>query len=153
MKTKLLFLFFLASLLTSCSNNHFRQFDVLPEDHRWQLSDKKLYEFEIDDEFQLYNVVLQFSHVYDYQFTSVPLYITIESPDGKTEELNIDLKIKDDSGKELAECAGDVCDLYYKIMEKTKLQKGSYKISISQSFKGPYLPNVIGIGLKVENVK
>lgn len=153
MKTKLLFLFFISSLLLSCSNNHFRKFDSLPEDHRWQASDKKSYEFDIDDEFQLYNIVFQFSHVFDYQFESVPLYITIESPDGKTEELNIDLKIKDDSGKEIGECAGDVCDLYYKIKENTKLQQGNYKITVCQRFKGPYLPNVIGIGLKVENVK
>lgn len=153
MKTNFLFLFFIFSILISCSDNHFRRFDILPENQRWQASDKKIYEFDIEDENQLYNIVFQFSHVYGYQFASIPLMVYIESPDGKTEELKIDVPIKDDSGKDLAECAGDVCDLKYRIKEKTKLQKGIHKVTISHSFEGPYLPNVIGIGLNVENVK
>jgi gliding motility-associated lipoprotein GldH len=153
MKTKFLLLFSVFSLLISCSDNHFRQFDILPEDQRWQASDKKVYEFNIENEAQLYTINFQFSHIYGYQFASFPLSISIESPNGKTEVLNIDLKIADDSGKQLAECSGDVCDLFYKIKEKTKLQKGNYKITVSHSFEGPYLPNVIGLGLAVENVK
>lgn len=153
MKTRFLFLFCILSLLTSCSDNHFRQFDLLPEDQRWQASDKKVFEFDLPNDTQTYNIIFQFSHVYGYQFASIPLQVSIESPDGKAEELNIDLKIADASGKQLAECSGDVCDLFYKIKEKVKLQKGNYKITISHSFKGPYLPNVIGLGLAVENVK
>ena len=79
----------------------------------------------------------------------VPINFIIENPAGEKENITIALKIKDSSGKQLAECAGDVCDLYYKIKEKTKLQKGKYKITIFHSFKGPFLPNVIGIGLSV----
>jgi gliding motility-associated lipoprotein GldH len=153
MKTKLLFVFFIFSLLISCSDNHFRRFDILPEDQRWLASDEKVYEFDIENDTQFYNIVFQFSHVYGYQFASIPLNVSIESPDGKTEQLTIDLKIADDSGKQLADCSGDVCDLYYKIRERTKLQKGKYKITVSHTFKGPFLPNVIGIGLAVENVK
>jgi gliding motility-associated lipoprotein GldH len=153
MKTKLLFIFFIFSLLISCSDNHFRRFDISPEDQRWLASDKKLYEFDVENDTQFYNIVFQFSHIYGYQFDSIPINVSIESPDGKTEQLTIDLKIADDSGKQLADCSGDVCDLYYKIRERTKLQKGKYKITVSHSFKGPYLPNVIGVGLAVENVK
>jgi gliding motility-associated lipoprotein GldH len=152
MKAKFL-LFIIFPLLFSCSDNHFRRFDILPEDQRWQASDKKIYEFDIENDAQLYNIVFQFSHVYGYQFASIPLNVTILSPDGKTEELDIDLKIADESGKQLADCSGDVCDLYYKIGENIKLQKGNYKITISHNFKGPYLPNVIGVGLAVENIK
>lgn len=152
MKSKFL-LFIIFSLFFSCSDNHFRQFDILPEDQRWLSADTKVYEFDIENDTQFYNIVFQFSHVYGYQFASIPLNVTILSPDGKTEELNIDLKIADNSGKQLADCSGDVCDLFYKIKEKTKLQKGNYKITVSHSFNGPFLPNVIGVGLAVENVK
>lgn len=153
MKARFLFVFFIFSILTSCSDTHFRRFDILPEDQRWQASDKKTYAFEIDNDAQFYNIIFQFSHIYDYPFSSIPLKVTIKSPDGKTEDIAIDLRIADDSGKQLAECSGDICDLYYKIKEKVKLQKGNYKITVSQAFKGPYLPNVIGFGLAVENVK
>lgn len=153
MKKGLLCLFFIFSFCISCADNHFRQFDILPEDQRWLASDKKTYEFDIEDETQPYNITFQFSHVYGYQFASIPLNVSIENPEGTIEEMAIDLKIAEDSGKQLADCSGDVCDLFYKIKEKTKLQKGRYKITVSHNFKGPYLPNVIGIGLKIENVK
>lgn len=153
MKKKFLLLFFTFFVFISCADNHFRQFDILPEDQRWMALDKKVYEFDIANESQRYTIVFQFSHVYGYQFASIPLNVSIESPDGKIEVINVDLKIADDSGKQLADCSGDVCDLFYKIKERTKLQKGKYKITISHSFKGPYLPNVIGLGLNVENVE
>jgi gliding motility-associated lipoprotein GldH len=140
-------------VLVSCSDNHFRRFDILPEDQRWYITDKKIYEFEIEDGSRPYNLVFQFSHVYDYQFSTIPLNIDIEGPDGKTEALEIVLHVRDNSGRQLADCSGDVCDLFYKISENKKLQKGNYKVTISHSFDGPYLPNVIGVGLAVENVR
>jgi gliding motility-associated lipoprotein GldH len=164
MKAKTLLLLFLFVILTSCSkHNEYKEFVSFEEENRWQKSDVKTFEFDISDakvfnvdvtdDNQLYNLVFKFSHVYDYQFATIPIQFFIESPDGNKEMIAIDLAINDDSGKELAECAGDVCDLNYTIKEKTKLQKGPYKVTISHSFKGPYLPNVLGIGLNVEAVK
>lgn len=154
MKAKSLLILSLFTLLISCSKqNQFSEFDTFGEENRWQKADAKSYDFTIDDDSKLYNIVFRFSHVYGYQFTEIPLNIIIENPEGKSEELKINIPILNDSGKDLGECAGDVCDLKYPIIEKTKLQKGKYKITISHSFEGPYLPNVIGIGLNVENTK
>ncbi len=164
MKTKTLLLLSLFSILTSCSkHNEYNEFVSFGEENRWQNSDIKTFEFDISDakvfdvdvtdDAQLYNLVFKFSHVYDYQFATVPINFTIENPAGEKENFSVDLAIKDSSGKELAECAGDVCDLKYTIKEKTKLQKGLYKVTISHSFEGPYLPNVLGIGLNVKSIK
>jgi gliding motility-associated lipoprotein GldH len=121
--------------------------------NRWEKSEIKTYEFSIDNKDQLYDVTLKFAHVYDYQFDSIPLKITIEKPSGGIENIAVSLKIKDAMGKELADCSMDICDLKQTIKEKTKLEKGKYKISISHHFKGPYLPNVLGVGLKVSVTK
>ena len=154
MKAKITLLFAALTLFVSCDKSKlFSQFDTFGEDNRWQKSDAKVYEFTIDDDSQLYDLTFRFSHVYDYQFDSVPIAFSIENPKGEKENFNIDLAIKDSSGKQLAECAGDVCDLKFKIKEKMKLTKGTYKVTVSQSFNGPYLPNVIGIGLDVNGVK
>lgn len=164
MKAKTLHLLLLFAILTSCSkHNEYKEFVSFGEENRWQKSDIKTFEFDISDakafdvdvtdDNQLYNLVFKFSHVYDYQFATIPIQFSIESPDGNKETIAIDLALKDSNGKELAECAGDVCDLKYPIKEKIKLQKGLYKVTISHSFEGPYLPNVIGIGLNVESVK
>ena len=54
----------------------------------------------------------------------------------------------------MADCSGDICDLFYRIKENKKLVKGIYKISVSHNFEGAeYLPNVIGIGLNVDREK
>lgn len=126
----------------------------MPESNHWEKSDPKAYEFEIKNDTTLYNIVFRFSHVYDYQFATIPIQFDIESPDGTKETLAVDLQIKDESGQQLAECSGDVCDLDYAVKTKTKLTKGKYKITVSHDFKmAPYLPNVLGIGLEVDKAQ
>jgi len=154
MKTKILLLLPLFTVLISCSKHaSYSEFVDFGEDNRWQKSDSRTFDFDITDDSQSYNLVFKFSHVYDYQFAAVPINFTIENPKGEKENLNFDLVIKDASGKQLADCSGDVCDLMYKVKEKVKLEKGKYKVTISHSFQGPFLPNVIGIGLNVESTK
>lgn len=154
MKTKILFfLLFLVGLISCNSSNTFSQFDKMPESNHWEQSDAKTYEFTIDNDTILYDIKFLFSHVYGYQFPDFPLDISIESPDGKKEVLNTTLLIKDGNGNDLGECSGDICDLSTIIRGKTILQKGKYKITVSHSFKGPYLPNVIGVGLEVDKAE
>lgn len=152
-KTQLLY-FILFLVLCSCNEiNSFNQFYDNFENNRWEQADKKEFDFSIKDDSAPYDLILRFSHVYDYQFESVPLVIEILNPDGTVEKMAINLKIKDDSGKQLAECSGDVCDLNFKIKEQLQLKKGNYKITISNTFNGPYLPNVLGVGLKLKILK
>ncbi len=154
MKTKTLLLLSFLTIFISCSNHQYSEFTTFGEENHWQKTDVKTFTFDITDDSQLYNLSFKFSHVYDYQFASVPIQFEIESPDGKTEKLAVDLAIKDSTGKQLADCSGDVCDLTYKIKENTKLHKGKYTIKVSHNFQGfPYLPNVIGIGINVDSVK
>jgi len=155
MKTKITILLFLLFCITSClkEGGIYLKFEELPENHQWKKSDAKTFDFTIDNDTELYDIAFKFSHVYDYQFNTVPIDFVMESPDGTKEKFNIDLKIKDSSGKQLADCSGDICDLSYTIKENAKLLKGSYKITVANNFKGPYLPNVIGVGLEVNGKK
>lgn len=154
MKKNIFTLFGLFFLIVSCNKSEvYSKFDDGFPENRWQEKEAKTYDFTIDDDSKLYNITFRFSHVYDYQFNSIPIHFTIVNPKGETEKKQIDLQIKDASGKELAECSGDFCDLNYKLEENIKLLKGNYKIIVSHSFEGPYLPNVLGVGLKVETVK
>lgn len=154
MRTRTLLSTLLFLVLISCAKSGiYSKFDHLNENNRWEQSDAKTYEFTVDDDTILYDIKFHFSHVYDYQFPSVPIDFNIESPNGKKENIHLDLPIKNEKGEQLAECSGDICDLIYPLKSKTKLQKGNYKITVSNSFKGPYLPNVIGIGLEVDFIK
>jgi gliding motility-associated lipoprotein GldH len=154
MKPKFIFSIFAVFLLISCSEKtDYNKFIKLPEDHRWLKSDSKIFEFTIDDDTKLYDVTFEFSHIYDYQFASVPIKIDVKNPSGEEEFHNIDFNIKDSKGKPLADCGGDICDMSMNVLEKTKLFKGKYQIKVSQDFDGSYLPNVIGVGIKVSKSK
>ncbi len=133
--------------------NYIASFSNFPKITAGYKSVVKNYEFNIEDDTKAYDVTFEFSHVYDYQFDSVPIIFSIENPEGIKENFTIDLAIKDAVGKQLAECSGDICDLDFKIKEKAKLIKGKYKVTVANGFKGPYLPNVIGIGLKVTSIE
>ncbi|HMK06122.1 MAG TPA: hypothetical protein VK476_01245 [Flavobacterium sp.] len=151
---KIYLLLFSLIAIYSCdktSSAYYKVYDNF-ESNRWQKADTKKFAFSITDD-AAYDVALKFSHVYDYQFDSVPMTVLIVGPDGKEEKFPIDLKIKDASGKELAECAGDICDLNYKIKSNINLPKGDYKVTVSHDFNGPYLPNILGIGLDVKHAK
>ncbi|WP_395044744.1 hypothetical protein [Flavobacterium sp.] len=154
MKTKILLSLSLLLLLVSCnSNTIYSEFKNDFDSNRWLKADAKTFEFTIDEDAQLYDIIFDFSHVYDYQFSSIPINFIIESPNSLQEKFTIDLKIKDNSGKDIGDCSGDICDLKFKIKEKYKLEKGKYKVIISNNFKADYLPNVIGVGLDVEKLK
>ena len=147
-------LLFILLLLTSCNQDkaYHKLYDDFPN-NRWQNNVVKTFEFEATDTAPLYDFVLIFSHVSDYQFNSIPIKIRIVSPSGIAQNLAIDLKIKEDNGKEIADCAGDYCDLKNIFISKMPLEKGVYKVYVGHSFKGPYLPNVIAIGLDVQKTK
>ena len=154
MKPKFIFSIFAFLLLISCSEKtDYKKFIKLPEDHRWLKSDSKIFEFTIDDDTKLYDVTFEFSHIYNYQFASVPIKIDVKNPSGEEEFHNIDFNIKDSKGKPLADCGGDICDMSMNVIEKTKLLKGKYQIKVGHDFDGPYLPNVIGVGIKVTQSK
>ena len=154
MKSKITVLILVFLLMLSCSEkSHFRQFDAFSEEHQWEISNKKTFEFNIEDSSKTYNLNFLFSHVYGYQFNTIPIQFEIENPDGTIENIENDLTIVDGDGKQVADCTGDICDLKYTFKEKIKLQKGNYKIIISHNFNGPYLPNVIGVGLNVDAIK
>ena len=59
----------------------------------------------------------------------------------------------DENGKELGDCAGDICDLKHLLVSKAKLLKGEHQITVTHSFHFDYLPNIIHIGLDVGKSK
>jgi gliding motility-associated lipoprotein GldH len=154
MKIKIVLFSLLSLIYLSCNQGvTFSQFDTDFELNRWEEKNIKEYNFTIDDDIKEYDLIVVFSHVYGYQFNSVPIKIEIINPANKTENMGFDLQIIDKKGKQIGDCAGDVCDLKYVFKEKTKLQKGNYTVKLSHAFNGPYLPNVIGVGLNVEQLQ
>ena len=153
MKAKLV-LIALVFVLASCNKNKlYDEFNRDFSDNRWEANDVKSFEFENKQSEGVCELKLHFGHISGFQFKEVPLEVEITTPDGKTEMLPITMKLMDDSGKDLGDCSGDICDVFQTIKTFQNLEKGKYKVTVKSKFAGPYLPNVLGIGIVVEKQK
>lgn len=148
---KIKFIFFTLLLICfSCDSKFvYNEFDSDFENNRWFSENKRTFEFLIEKEVEA-SIILHLGHIYDFQFESIQMDIKITYPDGNTETNPIDLKMKDNSGKDLGECTGDICDLYFTLKDKQSLKKGKYKIVIANKFNPPYIPNILGVGIQVK---
>jgi gliding motility-associated lipoprotein GldH len=149
MKRSLFFL--LALALFSCgSKTIYNKMDEGFKDNRWPKSDVKTYSFELAKQAAGCSMDVRFSHVYGYQFQTVPLVMTITYPDGKTVSKDIVLKVTDSNGKDLGECAGDICDLTQTVITDSEpMPVGKYMITLKHTFQAGFLPNVLGVGIRV----
>ena len=153
MKTKFI-LITLVFALTSCNKNKlYDEFNRDFSDNRWEASDVKSFEFENKQSEGICVLKLHIGHVRGFQFKEVPLEVEIIVPDGKMEILPVTMKLIDESGKDIGDCTGDICDVFQTIKTFQNLEKGKYKVAVKSKFAGPYLPNVLGVGIVVEKQK
>lgn len=152
MKSNILFLLSFIFFVSCNSNQVYHKFDKNFESNRWKESDVKVHEFTIAEESK-YDIIIEFSHIHNYDLSTIPLTIKTKNPNGTESEEIIDLPIKDEAGKQIADCTGDICDLYYTYKTNEKLAVGEYSISIINTSKYGFLPNVIGVGLTVDKSK
>jgi hypothetical protein len=52
------------------------------------------------------------SYYKGFQFKEVPIEVEISTPDGKTETLPVVMKLIDESGNDIGDCSGDICDVF-----------------------------------------
>lgn len=153
MKTKLILIALVFVFLSCNKNKVYDDFDSSFDNNRWDASDVRVFEFENKQSEGVCDVKLHFGHISGFQFKQVPLEVEITAPDGKTEMLPVTLKLIDNSGKDIGDCSGDICDVFQTIKTFDTLEKGKYKISIKSKFDGPYLPNALGVGILIERKK
>lgn len=150
LKLKSLLLFSIV-LFVSCYPKYvFNDFNSDFESNRWNSNKEVTFEFDNAKDIDTCSVNLHVGHIYDFQFANVPIEVTIIFPDGSSETIDLNVKFKDESGKDLGECSGDICDLYTTVKENITLTKGKYKFVVKNKFSSPFLPNVLGVGILIE---
>lgn len=150
LKLKFLLLFITYSFISCNSNAIYNEFNTDFDSNRWNSNEVTTFEFDNPEEIQVGSIKLHIGHIYDFQFANVPMEINIISPEGSSETIYVDVKFKDESGKDLADCSGDICDLYTSIVVNKKLLKGKYKFEIKNKFESLFLPNILGVGITIE---
>jgi gliding motility-associated lipoprotein GldH len=149
----MLLAFTFAILFISCNdNNVYKKFDKDFTDNRWVKTDVRNYDFTIGKGGN-YDLAIDFSHVYGSPFASIPIKIAIEYPDNNTDVNTIALLLADEQGNPISDCSGDFCDLEQAVFSGKKLNAGHYKVSLTNEFPNEFLPNVLGLGIKVSPSK
>ena len=144
----------LTFVFLSCNKNKiYDDFDSSFDNNRWDATDVRVFEFENTQSEDVCDLKLHFGHISGFQFKEVPLEVEITSPDGKSEVLQVTMKLIDESGKDIGDCTGDICDVFQTIKTFQNLEKGKYKVLVKSKFTGPYLPNVLGVGIIIERQK
>lgn len=153
MKTKFILIALVFVFLSCNKNKVYDDFDSSFDSNRWDATDVRVFEFDNPQSEGVSDLKLHFGHIRGFQFKEVLLEVEITSPDGKTEILPVTMKLIDESGKDIGDCTGDICDVFQTIKTFQNLEKGKYKVAVKSKFAGPYLPNVLGVGIVVEKQK
>jgi gliding motility-associated lipoprotein GldH len=149
-KMKKLLLILIALSMAACSNSSATNKDF--PDNRWAKSDVQTFKVDVAEEGTSQIGVL-FSFVSGPQFTEIPVSIDVTAPDGSSTLMAVNLDLTGKGADSKLECAGDICDLRTVLKNKTALTKGSYTVTLKNNFKGPYVPNVLAVGVEVNNGK
>lgn len=137
--------------MTSCESNKILNEKIRDfEENRWNPERDLTFNFTIENK-GLYQADMFISHVYGYHAAQIPVSAEIIDANGKSEKLDVTFIIKDNTGKDLGDCAGDYCDVWQPLFEAKEFEAGNYTIKLSHKADGPYLPNILSVGLKVKN--
>lgn len=148
---KLIFLLPVLLLLSCSKSTVFSETLDDFENNRWQRGDIKVFKFDVKNDIASADIDLMFSHTFDPQYTLVPMDVAINRPDGTRNNMHINFMLQDNEGNNISDCAGDVCDIKMNIIDNKKMDKGTYTITVESKFYGAYLPNILALGINVEN--
>ncbi|MFC2114403.1 gliding motility lipoprotein GldH [Bacteroidota bacterium] len=138
--------------IVSCSPNrvyekHIKDFPS----YRWDANRCIDFTFDIEDTASMYDIFFAFRHINGWQFKFINIKAIIKSPSDITYENSYSLKVMDNNGEYLSNCAGDLCD-FEKIIERDFrfTETGIYTISFQQTMPIDPLPNIMEVGLIVK---
>ena len=139
-------LLLLSLTLFSCDSNVvFDSFSTDFEDNRWVSEDYREFDFTIENEGN-YEVQLHFAHIDKYQIPKVDIQIEMTAQDGTIKSIPMVLEMQSETIK--SDCMGDICDLFVPIVSEN-MNQGKYKIVVKNTSKYPYLPDVLGVGVRI----
>ncbi|QEE48421.1 hypothetical protein FUA48_02165 [Flavobacterium alkalisoli] len=140
-------------LLTSCAkfSLYSEKINDFP-DNRWAADDAKTFSFELTEDVEKAKLDLFFSYVFEPGYDKVPVKLYMIKEGEAQVTIPEVLLLKNEAGEDLGDCLGDVCDLTQTIATQN-FTKGKYTIKVVHEVNGPYLPNVIALGISLETTE
>jgi gliding motility-associated lipoprotein GldH len=151
---KLVFLFIMAALFQSCTNDSLiNTFETVPNQN-WTYIKPIKANLAVTDSTKAYQIYVNFRHTSDYRYANLWLRFRIIGPDKKQiiERQEFQLALPD--GQWLGKGSGSLYsyELIYKENYKFKT-KGNYTILVEQNMRDNPLRGVNDVGLRIAEVK
>ena len=147
--------FLLSVFLCSCGKGKiFTEYKKIDEDKGWSRKDKIIFEPEIKDTVNVYNVFVNVRHSSVYAYRNLYIFLTTEYPDGRKEIDTLNCRLADDQNKWLGDGAGDLWDNSILLEPNVRFPKaGKYKFTYEQGMRVDPLPMILDVGLTIEKAE
>lgn len=142
-------------MLTSCNPNRIYYSFQTIENTAWNKDSVLIYDFEIIDTTQQYNLYLDLRHFDSYPYQNLWLFIDTQNPADSTQQKDtVEYYLADKYGKWFGHGAGTMSELPLLYKEKVTFpNSGNYKISIKQGMRTSILKGINDVGLRIEYAK
>lgn len=139
--------------LTSCDPLRIYEENKAIEGATWKSSDKKVFEFIMEDTVNPCNLFINVRHRGDYAYSNLYLFITTNRPDGKFSVDTVECILQDNEGKWLGNGIGDLYEnrLFFRSGVRFPV-KGKYTFTFEQAMRLAELPHIVDIGMRVEKM-
>lgn len=107
----------------------------------------------IEDTINHYNVYINIRNADDFDYGNLYLFIDITAPNNATERDTINCILADNNGKWLGQGLGDIWDNKILFKYNTRFRKGDYTFKLTQAMRVDKLPQIMDVGLRVEEMK
>lgn len=122
-----------------------------PESRQWAQKEPKKITLTLK-EAGTYTAFVEGSVVYGSQFPSLPMTWEL-SGTNLNENGTLSLALKNEKGEALGDCTGDVCDVKQQLFTGKPFNAGTYTFTLKNTFEFPYFPNIIALGISLEQEK
>lgn len=139
--------------MSSCDENRVYEKNIDFESYEWTYEDVQSFEVEILDS-KAKSVFVNFRHTYFFGARNVILNLEVKTPKDSIFELPLNILLSEPNGMWYSECSGDICDFKYPVQTLTDYSfqdTGIYTFALAQNMRVNPLPNVMGVGIRVEN--
>lgn len=119
----------------------------------WAYEDALVYDFEVDDIGESYEMLLAIEYNDDFAYQNLYLKIQTRYPDEKVVDDILSINLSNKMGGWIGRCSGNTCTIDILLQNEFKFQaNGSYQISVSQHSRDKNLIGIVGAEMTVKKI-